>query len=195
MWWVWCKNMHINVWKRNVSIETAGQSFKVELVWGRRPQKSRLTAGTKSHFSCSGLRLHLGSFIWPHPTQSPRLVSCSLLIGPRLGLGHGWLTKTVGAVCGFVSFLKAAEDKQAWCLKVTSLAWLTPACQISRPLGSWHTQATNHTTEEELGIPWMIALVGVPLIALKMCSESGRALFMPSSTGLIWREEKRCEMF
>ena len=26
----------------------------------------------------------------------------------------------------------------------------------------------HHTTEEELGMPWMMALVGVPLMALKM---------------------------
>lgn len=42
-----------------------------------------------------------------------------------------------------------------------------------------------YTTEEELGMPWMMVLVGVPLMALKMCSESGRTLFRPSSTGLI----------
>lgn len=26
----------------------------------------------------------------------------------------------------------------------------------------------HHATEDELGMPWMIALVGVPLMALKM---------------------------
>lgn len=51
----------------------------------------------------------------------------------------------------------------------------------------WKEEARRppHTTEDELGMPWMVALLGVPLIALKMCSESGRTLFMPSSTGLI----------
>ena len=44
----------------------------------------------------------------------------------------------------------------------------------------------GHTTEEVQGTPWMVAPVGVPLMALKMCSESGRTLFIPSSTGLIW---------
>lgn len=41
------------------------------------------------------------------------------------------------------------------------------------------------TTEEELGIPWMLAVVGVPLMALKMCRESGRGFFITSSTGEI----------
>lgn len=51
------------------------------------------------------------------------------------------------------------------------------------------TQVQPHTTEEELGMPWMMVLVGVPLMALKMCSESGRTLFT-SSTGLIWNREE-----
>ena len=50
-----------------------------------------------------------------------------------------------------------------------------------------------HTTEEVLGTPWMVAPVGVPLMALKMWSESGRTLFIPSSTGLIWRTERRVQ--
>lgn len=37
-------------------------------------------------------------------------------------------------------------------------------------------------------MPWMVAPVGVPLMALKIWSESGRTLFMPSSTGLILNE-------
>lgn len=42
----------------------------------------------------------------------------------------------------------------------------------------------NHATEEELGIPWTVVLVGVPLMALKMCSELGMTLAF-SSTGVI----------
>lgn len=51
--------------------------------------------------------------------------------------------------------------------------------------GPHSVQAVAHTTEEELGRPWMLVPVGVPLIALKMCKESGRVLFIASSTGLI----------
>lgn len=55
----------------------------------------------------------------------------------------------------------------------------------------WGQESANpcgsHTTEEELGMPTMVAPLGVPLMTLKMCSESGRTLFMPSSTGMIWK--------
>lgn len=43
----------------------------------------------------------------------------------------------------------------------------------------------DHITEAECGTPWMVTEVGVPLMALKIWSESGRTLFIPSSTGVI----------
>lgn len=61
---------------------------------------------------------------------------------------------------------------------------------------SWgHCRGQVHTTDEEFGRPWIVAAVGVPLMALKMCSESGRGLRIPSSAGLICgdRGEKREE--
>lgn len=57
--------------------------------------------------------------------------------------------------------------------------------KTSRGLCALAKSIQHYTTEEELGMPWMMVLVGVPLMALKMCSESGRPFFMPSSTGLI----------
>lgn len=48
-------------------------------------------------------------------------------------------------------------------------------------------QGPRHTTDEELGIPWMVVPLGVPLMALKMCRESGRTVFTLSSTVLIWK--------
>lgn len=44
----------------------------------------------------------------------------------------------------------------------------------------------SHTTEDELVMPWTIVLVGVPLMALKMCREFGRTLVF-SSRGQISR--------
>ena len=44
----------------------------------------------------------------------------------------------------------------------------------------------NHTTEDELVIPWTMVLVGVPLMALKMWREFGKTLVF-SSSGQILR--------
>lgn len=49
----------------------------------------------------------------------------------------------------------------------------------------------NHTTEDELVIPWTIVLVGVPLMALKMWREFGKTLVF-SSRGQISRTETQC---
>lgn len=47
---------------------------------------------------------------------------------------------------------------------VTGDAWLatTLGAEVSADPGR------HHATEDELGMPWMIVLVGVPLMALKM---------------------------
>lgn len=54
------------------------------------------------------------------------------------------------------------------------------------PKTKHRTLQNNHATEEELGIPWTVVLVGVPLMALKMCIELGITLAF-SSTGVIWK--------
>lgn len=45
------------------------------------------------------------------------------------------------------------------------------ACLVGEYIGGAEVKVNpgwHHTTDEELGMPWMVALVGVPLIALKM---------------------------
>ncbi len=44
----------------------------------------------------------------------------------------------------------------------------------------------SHTEEAELGIPCRVVPLGVPLMALKICSESERELLVPPSTAKIW---------
>jgi len=66
--------------------------------------------------------------------------------------------------------------------------WLALEIILSLQMTSPHRwpMRQNHTTEDELVIPWTMVLVGVPLMALKMWMEFGKTLVF-SSSGQILR--------
>lgn len=133
----------------------------------------------------SNLRPHL---------VSPKLASSSTLPVPAVFvqtvqcLGHSRAKRVRAAnVClsSWVSLLYIQQNQDSVHRHMPSF-WVTSETPGVMDIPGRH----HHTTEDELGMPWMVALVGVPLMALKIWSESGRTLFMPSSTGLIWKKEK-----
>lgn len=89
----------------------------------------------------------------------------------------------------FVKIMTKSKIKKVLCLVIIEMEQSCLSTRLPelvlQGLCAQVKPVVRYTTEEELGMPWMIVVVGVPLMALKMCSESGRALFMPSSTGLI----------
>ena len=58
--------------------------------------------------------------------------------------------------------------------------------QMTEQVPTWGLRGGGHTTEDELVMPCTSVLVGVPLMALKMCREFGRTLVF-SSRGQISR--------
>lgn len=94
----------------------------------------------------------------------------------------------------FVKIMTKSKIKKVLCLVITQMEQSCLSTRLPelvlQGLCAQVKPVVRYTTEEELGMPWTIVVVGVPLMALKMCSESGRALFMPSSTGLIWNKEE-----
>lgn len=105
---------------------------------------------------------------WPHPTQFT--MPC-VYIKQVQCLGHGSLREVrrgQSCLCYCQFPFKLTEEKQDRGLDVT--VWHQWHALQARLVGAEFKAdpGKHHTTEEELGMPWMMALVGVPLMALKM---------------------------
>ena len=96
---------------------------------------------------------------------------------------------------GYIYMTKQAStlhlfDRRMWWGHL-SLSLFTPSPWEHEGHGRVQGSLIGQTMEEELETPWMLVLVGVPLMALKMPSEWESVFLDPYSTAMIWRWRKK----